>query len=146
MAMVREPKNIQWWWSPQKPLEICNGLFKTIEIYNYCKNKCWETFSLMYCVIFTLAGQISGQVSVCRAWNALPNNVEHKVEAIVEPFRSPYYIIYYISYLSCFFFSELNFDFGMVTLYIYFPHSWGIKIPQSTEAFWPSVRRIWSTM
>ena len=36
-----------------------------------------------------LAGQIRGQVSVCRAWNALPNNVEHKVEAIVEPFRSP---------------------------------------------------------
>ena len=54
MAMVRPPKNIQWWWSPQKPLEICNGLFKTIEIYNYCKSKCWETFSLLYCVIFTL--------------------------------------------------------------------------------------------
>ena len=36
-----------------------------------------------------LAGQIRGQVSVCRAWNALPNNVEHKVEAIMEPFRSP---------------------------------------------------------
>ena len=34
MAMVRPPKNIQWWWSPQKPLKICNGLFKTIEIYN----------------------------------------------------------------------------------------------------------------
>ena len=37
----------------------------------------------------TVAGQIRGQVSVCRAWNALPNNVEHKVEAIMEPFRSP---------------------------------------------------------
>ena len=37
----------------------------------------------------TLAGQICGQVSVRRAWNALPNNVEHKVEAIMEPFRSP---------------------------------------------------------
>ena len=36
-----------------------------------------------------LAGQIRGQVSVCRSWNALPNNVEHKVEAIMEPFRSP---------------------------------------------------------
>ena len=36
-----------------------------------------------------LAGQIRGQMSVCRAWNALPNNVEHKVEAIMEPFRSP---------------------------------------------------------
>ena len=36
-----------------------------------------------------LAGQIRGQVSVCRAWNKLPNNVEHKVEAIMEPFRSP---------------------------------------------------------
>ena len=36
-----------------------------------------------------LAGQIRGQVSACRAWNALPNNVEHKVEAIMEPFRSP---------------------------------------------------------
>ena len=36
-----------------------------------------------------LAGQIRGQVSVCRAWNALPNNVEHKVEASMEPFRSP---------------------------------------------------------
>ena len=35
-----------------------------------------------------LAGQIRGQMSVCRAWNALPNNVEHKVEAIMEPFRS----------------------------------------------------------
>ena len=34
MAMVRPPKNIQWWWSPQKPLKICNGLFKTIENYN----------------------------------------------------------------------------------------------------------------
>ena len=32
-----------------------------------------------------LAGQIRGQVSVCRAWNALPNNVEHNVEAIMEP-------------------------------------------------------------
>ena len=33
------PKNIQWWWSPQKPLKICNGLFKTIEIYNgFLKN------------------------------------------------------------------------------------------------------------
>ena len=31
----------------------------------------------------------NGQVSVCRAWNALPNNEEHKVEAIMEPFRSP---------------------------------------------------------
>ena len=36
-----------------------------------------------------LAGQIRGQMSVCRTWNALPNNVEHKVEAIMEPFRSP---------------------------------------------------------
>ena len=36
-----------------------------------------------------LAGQIRGQMSVCRAWNALPNNVEHKVEAIMEPFRTP---------------------------------------------------------
>ena len=36
-----------------------------------------------------LAGQIRGQMSVYRAWNALPNNVEHKVEAIMEPFRSP---------------------------------------------------------
>ena len=34
MAMVRPPKNIQWWWSPQKPLKIYNGLFKTIEFYN----------------------------------------------------------------------------------------------------------------
>ena len=34
IAMVRPPKNIQWWWSPQKPLKIYNGLFKTIEIYN----------------------------------------------------------------------------------------------------------------
>ena len=25
--MVRPPKNIQWWWSPQKPLKNCNGLF-----------------------------------------------------------------------------------------------------------------------
>ena len=33
-----------------------------------------------------LAGQIRGQV-LCRAWNALPNNIEHKVEAIMEPFR-----------------------------------------------------------
>ena len=32
--MVRPPKNIQWWWSPQKPLKIYNGLFKTIEFYN----------------------------------------------------------------------------------------------------------------
>ena len=32
--MVRSPKNIQWWWSSQKPLKMCNGLFKTIEIYN----------------------------------------------------------------------------------------------------------------
>ena len=59
--MVRQPKNIQWWWSPQKPLEICNGLFKTIEIYNYCKNKCWETFSLLYCVIFTLWNDVRSQ-------------------------------------------------------------------------------------
>ena len=37
--MVRLPKNIQWCWSPQKPLKICNGLFKTIEIYNgFLKN------------------------------------------------------------------------------------------------------------
>ena len=42
-----------------------------------------------YCDTQDLAGQIRGQVSVCRAWNALPNNVEHKVEAIMEPFRSP---------------------------------------------------------
>ena len=34
MAMVRQPKNIQWWWSSQKPLKISNGLFKTIEIFN----------------------------------------------------------------------------------------------------------------
>ena len=32
-----------------------------------------------------LAGQIRGQVSVCRVLNALPNNVENKVEAIMEP-------------------------------------------------------------
>ena len=39
MAMVRQPKNIQWWWSPQKPLKIYNGLFKTIETYNgFLKN------------------------------------------------------------------------------------------------------------
>ena len=61
IAMVRQPKNIQWWWSPQKPLEICNGLFKTIEIYNYCKSKCWETFSLLYCVIFTLWNDVRSQ-------------------------------------------------------------------------------------
>ena len=64
MAMVRPPKNIQWWWSPQKPLEICNGLFKTIEIYNYCKNKCWETFSLLYCVIFTLWNDVRSQSAI----------------------------------------------------------------------------------
>ena len=62
MAMVRQPKNIQWWWYPQKPLEICNVLFKTIEIYNYCKNKCWETFSLLYCVIFTLWNDLKGKL------------------------------------------------------------------------------------
>ena len=39
--------------------------------------------------LYLLLGQIRGQVNVCRAWNALPNNVEHKVEAIMEPFRSP---------------------------------------------------------
>ena len=33
--------------------------------------------------------QIRGQVSACRALNALPNNVEHNFEAIMEPFRSP---------------------------------------------------------
>ena len=44
----------------------------------------WDFMSLRF-----LRGQIRGQVSVCRAWNALPNNVEHKVEAIMEPFRSP---------------------------------------------------------
>ena len=45
-----------------------------------------------FCFLLTnvrLAGQIRGQMSVCSAWNALPNNVEHKVEAIMEPFRSP---------------------------------------------------------
>ena len=57
----QRPKNIQWWWFPQKPLEICNGLFKTIEIYNYCKSKCWETFSLLYCVIFTLWNDVRSQ-------------------------------------------------------------------------------------
>ena len=31
MAMVRPPKNIQWWWSPQKPLKICNGLFTFLD-------------------------------------------------------------------------------------------------------------------
>merc|ERR1719458_1764534 len=31
----------------------------------------------------SLAGQIRGQVIVCRAWGALPNSVEHGVEAIV---------------------------------------------------------------
>ena len=30
--MVGLPKNIQWWWLPQKPLKISNGLFKTIEM------------------------------------------------------------------------------------------------------------------
>ena len=35
------------------------------------------------------AGQIRGQMSVCRAWNVLPNNVEHKVEAIMEHFGPP---------------------------------------------------------
>ena len=40
------------------------------------------------CTRNLLAGQIRGQMSVCRAWNALPNNEEHKVEAIMEPFRS----------------------------------------------------------
>ena len=25
------PKNIQWWWSPQKPLKICNGLFTFLD-------------------------------------------------------------------------------------------------------------------
>ena len=29
--MVRPPKNIQWWWSPQKPLKICNGLFTFLD-------------------------------------------------------------------------------------------------------------------
>ena len=44
-----------------KLLKIYNGLFKTIEIYNYCKNKCWETFSLLYCVIFTLWNDVRSQ-------------------------------------------------------------------------------------
>ena len=39
--------------------------------------------------LYVLAGQIRGQMSVCRAWNALPNNVEHKVEAIMEHFGPP---------------------------------------------------------
>ena len=47
--------------------------------------KCWQKWQSFE----ALAGQIRGQMSVCRAWNALPNNVEHKVEAIMEPFRSP---------------------------------------------------------
>ena len=34
-----------------------------------------------------LRGQIRGHVSVCAAWNALPNNVEHKVEAFAEFFK-----------------------------------------------------------
>ena len=35
------------------------------------------------------AGQIRGQMSVCRAWKALPNNVEHIVGAVLEPFQNP---------------------------------------------------------
>ena len=34
IAMVRPPKNIQWLWSPSKPLKISNGLLKTIEMFN----------------------------------------------------------------------------------------------------------------
>ena len=60
---------------------------------NWCKDCFWINLLLSF-KVFTLltlylpAGQIRGQVSVCRAWNALPNNVEHKVGAIMEPFRS----------------------------------------------------------
>ena len=59
---------------------------------NWCKDCFWINLLLSF-KVFTLltlylpAGQIRGQVSVCRAWNALPNNVEHKVVAIMEPFR-----------------------------------------------------------
>ena len=34
MAIVRVPKNIQWWWCPPEPLTIFNCLFKTIDIFN----------------------------------------------------------------------------------------------------------------
>ena len=46
---------------------------------------CHELFamSLFWQEFTSLAGQIRGQVSVCRAWNALPNK-EHKVEAIMD--------------------------------------------------------------
>ena len=50
---------------------------------NWCKDCFWINLLLSF-KVFTLltlylpAGQIRGQVSVCRAWNALPNNVEHQ--------------------------------------------------------------------
>ena len=40
--MVRPPKNIQWWWSPPKPLQISNGLLKTIENFQWSLKNHWN--------------------------------------------------------------------------------------------------------
>ena len=57
LAMVRVPKNIQWWWCSPKPLKIFNGLFKTIKIFNglfkiirfvNCLFKIIEIFNVLY--------------------------------------------------------------------------------------------------
>ena len=40
--MVRPPKNIQWWWSPPKPLKISNGLLKTIENFQWSLKNHWN--------------------------------------------------------------------------------------------------------
>ena len=42
IAMVRPPKNIQWWWSPPKPLKISNGLLKTIENFQWSLKNHWN--------------------------------------------------------------------------------------------------------
>ena len=61
----------------------------TLTIYPFSTCLQYTYYKSSYDTMWGLAGQIRGQMSVCRAWNALPNNVEYKVEAIMEPFRSP---------------------------------------------------------
>ena len=58
--MVRPPKNIQWWWSPQKPLKIYNGLFKTIEICNGLLKTITLVNGLLKSLKFTMFSEKNG--------------------------------------------------------------------------------------
>ena len=49
----------------------------------------WILHEKSVLTVLHFAGQIRGQMSPCRAWKALPNNVEHIVGAVLEPFRIP---------------------------------------------------------